>query len=77
MFVVEPIWHKLNQTDCAMNKKLTAYDSSVKVSTNMPSNSSALSILLAYSPMIQIKDALASGSSNSSRLAHNVGMTPS
>ena len=47
------------------------------MSTTMPSSSSALSILLAYSPMIQIKDALASGSSSSSRLAQSVGMTPS
>ena len=43
----------------------------------MPSSSSALSILFAYSPMIQIKEALASGSSSSSRLAHSVGMIPS
>src|SRR5262245_13692977 len=55
----------------------TGYDSSVKESTNVPSNSSALSILLAYSPMIQMSDAFASGSSNSSRFAHSVGITPS
>jgi hypothetical protein len=36
-----------------------------------------LSILFAYSPMIQISDALASGSSNSSKFEHRVGMTPS
>ena len=55
----------------------TGYDSSVKESTKIPSSSSALSILFAYSPIIQMRDALASGSSSSSRLAHNVGMTPS
>ena len=55
----------------------TGYDSSVNVSTKMPSSSSALSILFAYSPMIQIREAFASGSSSSSRFAHNVGMTPS
>lgn len=55
----------------------TAYDSSVKVSTKMPRSSPALSILLAYSPMIQMSEALASGSSSSSKLAHSVGMTPS
>jgi hypothetical protein len=32
---------------------------------------------LAYSPMIQIKEAFASGSSNSSRFEHNIGITPS
>ena len=55
----------------------TEYDSSVNVSTNIPSSSSALSIVLAYSPMIQINDAFASGSSSSSRLEHNMGITPS
>lgn len=49
----------------------------MKVSTKIPRSSSALSIFLAYSPMIQISDAFASGSSSSSRLAHSVGMTPS
>lgn len=56
---------------------LTGYDSSVKVSTKNPSKASALSILFAYSPIIQISDAFASGSSNSSKLAHRVGITPS
>jgi hypothetical protein len=55
----------------------TAYDSSVNVSTKIPRSSSALSILLAYSPMIQMRDAFASGSSSSSKFAHKVGMTPS
>ena len=55
----------------------TEYDSSVNVSTKIPSSSSALSIVLAYSPMIQINDAFASGSSSSSRLEHNMGITPS
>lgn len=55
----------------------TGYDSSVNVSTKIPSSSSALSILLAYSPMIHMSEALASGSSSSSRFAHSVGMTPS
>ena len=49
----------------------------MNVSTKIPSSSSALSIFFAYSPMIQMSDALASGSSSSSRLAHRVGMTPS
>lgn len=56
---------------------LTAYDSSVKVSTKIDRSSSALSILFAYSPIIQMRDAFASGSSSSSRFAHSVGMTPS
>jgi hypothetical protein len=36
-----------------------------------------LSILSAYSPIIQIKDVFASGSSSSSKLAQSVGITPS
>lgn len=55
----------------------TWYDSSVKESTNIPNSSSALSILSAYSPIIQIKDVFASGSSSSSKLAQSVGITPS
>lgn len=49
----------------------------MKVSTKMPRSSSAFSIFLAYSPMIQMSEAFASGSSSSSKLAHRVGMTPS
>lgn len=55
----------------------TGYDSSVNVSTKMLNSSSALSILFAYSPMIQIKEAFASGSSSSSKFAQSVGITPS
>lgn len=40
-------------------------------------SSSAFSILSAYSPNIQISEALASGSSSSSREAQSVGMMPS
>lgn len=57
--------------------ELTGYDSSLNASKNVPSSSSAFSIFSAYSPMIQINDALASGSSSSSKFAHNVGMMPS
>lgn len=55
----------------------TVYASSPNESTNVVSSSTALSIFSAYSPMIQMSDAFASGSSSSSRLAHSVGMTPS
>jgi hypothetical protein len=58
-------------------RRRTGYDSSMKESTKIPRSSSALSILFAYSPMIHMSDALASGSSSSSRLAQSVGMTPS
>lgn len=40
-------------------------------------SSSALSILDAYSPRIQMSDALASGSSSSSSEVQSVGMIPS
>lgn len=40
-------------------------------------SSSALSILSAYSPRIQMREALASGSSSSSSEAQRVGMMPS
>ena len=53
----------------------TEWDSSVNVSTKMLNSSSVLSVLLAYSSRIQIRDALASGSSSSSKLTHRVGMT--
>ena len=55
----------------------TVYESSPNESTNIVSSSTALSIFSAYSPMIQMSAAFASGSSSSSRLAHSVGMTPS
>ena len=48
--------------------------SSEKPSRNVNSNSSALSMRSAYSPMIQIMDALASGSSRESRFSHSVDM---
>ena len=48
--------------------------SSGKVSRKVSSSSSALSMRSAYSPMIQIMDALASGSSRLSRLSHSCAM---
>ncbi|KAJ7872610.1 hypothetical protein B0H14DRAFT_2570106 [Mycena olivaceomarginata] len=53
----------------------TEYDSSMNESTKTPNSSAALSIFSACSPMIQMSEALTSGPSSSSRLAHNVGIT--
>ena len=60
-----------------MGKIRTKYDFSVNVSMKTLNSSSAFSILFAYSPTIQIKDAFASGLSSSSKFAQRVGMTPS
>jgi hypothetical protein len=49
----------------------------LNVARKMPSSSSALSILSAYWPIIQMRDAFASGSSSSSREEQSVGMMPS
>lgn len=55
-------------------EKLTWVLSSWKPSRKLSSSSSALSILSAYSPTIQIMAALASGSSRESKFSHRVAM---
>ena len=62
---------------CRQQEPRTMDCSSGKVSRNCSSSSSALSMRSAYSPMIQIMDALASGSSSVSRFSHSVAMMDS
>ena len=65
------------ETVCQKRKtcaRLTKEVSSGNVSRNCSSSSSALSMRSAYSPMIQIMLALASGSSRVSRFSHKVAM---
>lgn len=72
----ESAWNR-HPSPVTRHSPLTLGISSAKLVRKPPSNSSALSIFSAYSPRIQINDALASGSSRSSKLAQRVGMMPS
>jgi hypothetical protein len=55
----------------------TEYGSSIKFFNIRSSRSSAFVIRSAYSPIIQMRDALASGSSSSSKFEQSEGITPS
>ena len=61
-------------TAAVINCNWTCDDSSGKVSRKNSSSSSALSMRSAYSPMIQIMLAFASGSSKVSKFSHSVAM---
>lgn len=77
MSCVCPGFLRNNLTVAVMSCSWTWAFSSLKFSRKDSISSSALSIRSAYSPIIQISEPLASGSSRASRFSQREGITPS